>query len=88
MAQYSTNQYRARQSVELAVYIVIPRVRKAEQRTEIQNRILKTLQLGAVIVNAHTQTHTLFVNRSVARRVDKNSLKLSDILMRNFSFNL
>lgn len=36
MAQYSTNQRRARQSVELAEHMVILRVGKAEQPTEIQ----------------------------------------------------
>lgn len=36
MARYSTNQYRARQSVELAEHMVKLRVRKAQQPTEIQ----------------------------------------------------
>lgn len=40
MAQYWTNQDRALQSVELAVYIIRPKVRKAEQETEIQNKDL------------------------------------------------
>lgn len=55
MAQYSTNQDRALQSEQLAVYIIGPGVRKAEQETETQK--CKTQRLSSVI-DQHTHTNT------------------------------
>lgn len=59
MAQYSTNQDRARQSVELAEYIIIPRVRKAEQQTEIQSKVSDLATGPRDQFNTHS--HTVFL---------------------------
>lgn len=51
----------APQSVELAVYIIRPRIRKAEQGTETQNKqkkTSKTKRLRSVTDSTHTHTRT------------------------------
>lgn len=71
MAQYSTNQDRARQSVELADYIIILRVRKAEQQTEIQSKVSDLATGPCDQLNTHS--HTVSGRDPEVESVDQNS---------------